>query len=937
MEDLVVVLLNFRSVRNKETVIQEYLANHDPDVILGTETWLQQDDPTNLYLPPNYTYIRRDRGSRGGGVLVAAKLHLNPRFLFESPVGSIADFTACAITTAWGPLLLCAIYRPHSDPSCFKLLHDCLQGYGATDKNILIGGDLNLPSLNWDTLSHAEDAGLVDDMVLLMDRYNLTQRVRVPTRVAANTASILDVVLTNLPHSHTISIDDGVSDHLGVCVSLHGLTHVKTLSKKLIYDYRAANLDQLQRDLYCRFINFLDKSDSLSVEELWGCYRDDLLGVIDVHVRKKLVKQNVQQPWIGPFLERQMRRRRRMLTRWRKAPTAAAQCALKTLGREIRTLLRESKKKFLDSLSLHQPQKLWKYVNGLIREPVKIPDLVDGTGLSVATERGKADLLNSHFKSVFSKTTSAPPPAFTARTPCEISPICISAEGILKLILDMDTKKSIGPDNISGTMLRLTANVSALYLERIFARSLRDRAVPNDWKRAIVVPVHKTGPRNCYKNYRPISLTSLVCKLLEHIVVKHVVAFLTAQKLISDHQFGFRAGASTEFLLIKLVHFIAQHMQGGGQVDVVAVDFAKAFDKVPHHYLLHKLECYGLGGDIAGWFRDFLSGRTQCVKIGDSLSGWLDVSSGVPQGSVSGPLLFLLYINDVIGAVSCGSLLFADDLTLYGNIGDDSDCNGLQTDLLAVHEWSRKWLMEVNWSKTHVCTFTRARDRVTSHFCYSAPDREVPRADHIKLLGVVLSADMSWSHHVREVVAKASRRLHLVRVISRGLPAASSLALSCSLIRSVLEYAAAVWDPPLGRDIGILENLQRRYVRLATKNYGRDVCVTNLVASNGLDPLQSRRRFRRLELLFQIFRGEALYELVDFGYLPSYPPTRGSAGKMGRLTCRTGYFFASFFPKTIRDWNGLPESCRASATKAVFANSIRALEPRVACAHHDVP
>ena len=202
-------------------------------------------------------------------------------------------------------------------------------------------------------------------------------------------------------------------------------------------------------------------------------------------------------------------------------------------------------------------------------------------------------------------------------------------------------------------------------------------------KSANVVPIHKSGERTLAENYRPVSLTSILAKSLEHIMHKHIMKFLTHHRLLSESQHGFREARSCVTQLLRLLHSWFSFLEKGASVDVIFLDFAKAFDMVSHRHLLYKLQCYGIQGHLFSWFHDYQSDRTQRVIIGGHSSEWMEVSSGVPQGSILGPLPFLLYINDFPLNVSCGTELFADDSVLYRNIASVDDCVEFQGDLLS--------------------------------------------------------------------------------------------------------------------------------------------------------------------------------------------------------------------------------------------------------------
>lgn len=243
--------------------------------------------------------------------------------------------------------------------------------------------------------------------------------------------------------------------------------------------------------------------------------------------------------------------------------------------------------------------------------------------------------------------------------------IDISREGILKQLLDQKEKKACGPDLIPPRVLKSAAQPISFCLEVIFKASLSTGSVPHDWRQANITPVYKKGERFKASNYRPVSLTCICSKILEHIVVSNMMKHFDKNNILSDCQHGFRPKRSCETQLISLTEELHQNLENKEQVDMVVLDFSKAFDKVPHKRLLSKLWNYGVRGNTHGWIQSFLVDRTQRVVVDGEASDWVHVESGVPQGTVLGPVLFLAFINDLPRSVQSRVCLFADDCVIY--------------------------------------------------------------------------------------------------------------------------------------------------------------------------------------------------------------------------------------------------------------------------------
>ena len=225
----------------------------------------------------------------------------------------------------------------------------------------------------------------------------------------------------------------------------------------------------------------------------------------------------------------------------------------------------------------------------------------------------------------------------------------------------------------------------------IFNKSIAEGKLPSEWKEAFISSIYKKGSKNLAENYRPISLTSILCKVLESQVRELVLSHLKENKLLSSKQYGFIGGRSTALQLLYYLDHCARKIAEGKVVDSVYFDFSKAFDKVPHRRLLGKLEAYGISGSILNWIREFLCGRTQTVVVNGEKSKKAAVRSGIPQGTVLGPLLFVIYINDILDGIESNGLLYADDTKIFREITSEKDSLCLQADIKRLEQWSKEW------------------------------------------------------------------------------------------------------------------------------------------------------------------------------------------------------------------------------------------------------
>ena len=380
---------------------------------------------------------------------------------------------------------------------------------------------------------------------------------------------------------------------------------------------------------------------------------------------------------------------------------------------------------------------------------------------------------------------------------------------------------------------------------------------------------------------------------------------------------------SCETQLIVTIQEIASKLSKGQQVDVILLDFAKAFDKVPHSRLLYKLDYYGVRGQTNTWIKGFLSDRKQQVLLEGTQSIRADVLSGVPQGTVLGPLLFLAYINDLPDSLrSSDARLFADDSLLYRTVNGAKDNSLLQEDLAALEEWERIWQMSFNPSMCSVIRVTAGKRKKVFQSSYRLHGQELEVVDSSKYLGVKVTNDLTWSSHIADVAGKANRSLGFLRRNFKQCTKDVKAATYTTMVRPVLDYASTVWDPHKQGDIKTLEQVQRRAARYVCNDYTSRTpgCISAMVEDIGWESLQERRYTARVSLLYKIQHG--LVDIESSRYMrPSDSRTRGQRGLFQEKTNCDAHF-NSFFPRTIRDWNELPRHITEASTLEEFRTSL---------------
>ena len=486
----------------------------------------------------------------------------------------------------------------------------------------------------------------------------------------------------------------------------------------------------------------------------------------------------------------------------------------------------------------------------------------------------------------------------------------------------MKPNKATGPDNIPSRLLIEAADEVSPALVLFFQATLVQGIIPLAWKNAFVSPVFKKGKRSDPSNYRPISLTSIACKVLEHVIHSTIIRHLENFNILSNFQHGFRKKRSCESQLLLTVHDLALGLNRRAQIDAVLLDFSKAFDKVPHQRLLKKLHYYGIRGKTLEWIASFLLSRKQQVLLEGVKSGFSEVSSGVPQGTVLGPLLFNIFINDLPDVVSSQVRLFADDCLIYRNISNSDDARALQADLDSLQEWEHTWMMSFNPTKCEsICITNKTTNIIKS--TYKIHNSDIKTVSDTKYLGVTINSKLNWTAHINNITKKAhGMRAFLQRNLYSAPRAVKEHAYK-TFVRPSVEFSSTVWSPHTKKLKDKLESVQRKAARFVFNDFSRHTSVSNLIGRLSWPSLEHRRNQAKQVMVFK-----SKNDLVSIPFEPPYFSsatnfrTRGHSCKLLTHPCRVDAHKYSFFPSIVEKWNNLPEEVVSSANLDVFRSKL---------------
>lgn len=870
------------------------LLQHDPHIAVVTETWLRSYVSDDHVFPPGYNIYRKDRESRGGGVAVLIKKSIEAVF-----INNVSDLECtCLKLSCWGfSFILYALYRPPDAGIDYvaKLRNHMLQ---FKNSKILLIGDFNFPGVNWERLQTEHESNKQINILFdIMLTHDLVQLVKEPTRIKGTSSSILDLVFVHRDFTEsTVVVEQGLSDHHLVCTSLQLGRSVSTdkYSLRSFKNYSQANDECIIGHLESCLADF----DGNDVCALWDRFKEMCHYCLQNFVPTKRKRVHKHTPWITRKIIHLKRRIKRFNKR--HAQSSVVEEIKRSLAREVRSSRDYYFKTLLPNFIQNDPSKFWNYITEK-KKPVK--EMV-ADGSVVSDPHVMAQHFNRYFQSVFSASCACALTHAVYR-PSDVN--FISYSGVLSMLLNLNTKKSCGPDGIPNIFLRRYAESLAKFLVVLFRTSLMYGELPADWKIALVVPIFKKGDRLCFQNYRPISLTSSCCKLIEHIISTRILEYLDSHNILTSFQHGFRKGYSTITQLVTVFHLFAHTLDNTGQIDAIFLDFSKAFDKVPHDKLILKMQNIGLPEILVTWVANYLTNRKQLVKIDGVESDYLDVTSGVPQGSVLGPLLFILYINDIVDVITPGVQirLFADDAVLFRDVSCSDDQSELNTNITNIFEWCKRWGMVLNAEKTLYLRVTRKK--VPYEYQYTLGTSPLKQVTSHKYLGVTLTSNLSWNIHIDNICSSAFRKLCFLRHKLKNSPANVKLLSYFTFIRPKLEYACIVWDPYTNHNIRKLERIQRKAVRFIYSKYSRTDSPSQLMLTNNIPSLESRRKCFRLDFLSSLSKGElSLNPSLFLSPLSTRCTRHHKPNAFTPYFAATDTFKYSFFPRTILEWNDLP-------------------------------
>lgn len=900
-----ILSLNTQSIRAKFDQIYILLsALHEKNLAFSAiciqESWLSDSDDIAQFVLPGYNLINQGwKCSKHGGLMIYIKDTFSYKLLnlYEKSdlwEGIFIDIKGDQLSK---PITIGNIYRPPPKNNSNEIIESFINQFtpvidkiSKSNASVTVVGDFNIDLLK------IQEKEKYEEFLDLMCTYGLLPKITLPTRFATKTCSLIDQIYCKFPNPNlnyaSAVIKSRISDHLPCLVSINLLLPKKHNPKYI--NVRSVNEAQICQFLNeIRLSNIIDNIDNNLLVDPNITY-DILLEIISKAREKYFPEKKVRfnkhkhkiSEWITTGIIKSIEFRDNLYKKWKMMDPNSqeyrnAQQNLTLYNIYLNKIIKLAKKDYYTQqfekyrLDIRKTWDTLKTILNKMKSKSVYPKTFFFQGHRITDMVSIANKFNEYYTCIGSNLanaidTNGKPAHNTYLKNPSITTFLFtytSTEEVLKLINNLKPKHSAGHDSISSKLLKKMGTIIAPSLTVIINQSLCTGIFPNKLKIAKVIPLYKKNDDSQIENYRPISLLSSISKLFERVVFNQLYRYMNENKLLFSSQYGFRKDHSTELAALELIDKIYEIMDGGDIPICIFLDLSKAFDTLDHNILLNKLTYYGIKDNAFNWFKSYLSERQQYVEIEGIRSNTLRITTGVPQGSILGPLLFLIYVNDMYTVSDEFEFIkYADDTTLISRMvpsksnranNRDSTSERLNHELQKITDWLAVNKLSLNVSKTNYMLF-HFRQR---HMAGCDIPRllingtEINLIDEFNFLGLTIDKHMSWSAHIKKISNKISRILGVMNRLKRILPHKALKLMYTSLISSHFQFGITTWGYQLSR----LGNLQKRALR-----------IMNLAKYNAhTEPLLKENKLLMVNDIFKLNCFKFYHRYIN-GTLPTY-------------------------------------------------------------------
>lgn len=851
-----VLYQNVRGLRSKLMEFKQNVLVNSPDIICITESWLNNRifDHEVVSLS-DYTIFRRDRSSSasdktdGGGTFIAVRnifsASLVPQYQSE------AEDLWVSVKINAQKIYVCCVYLPPGDSYAYTSFTSKLDTLGRDqlkdNDDVLICGDFNFSTVNWvciDDNKILEPYNVDNKHTSLIDTLSFYGFMQFNNILNINNKT-LDLIFCNKfkilqVHRCTSPLvnEDVYHPSVEFLIDTESCNNLHNRSNVLFYNYKKANYDEINADI--SNVPWDTVFGDNSLENNIDTFYNILQEIIDCHVPKKYKNKHFPS-YFSISTIKTIKEKNKFHKKWKIYRNLNDYNTFKILRKRSKNLINTDFQNYINNIEndlSDNTKRFWNFISTKKHSKSNIPNMLIFGDKTANNGEEICNLFSSYFKSVFVPEQYSYNHCAPTKANVNLDLNHISQDEVLNNIKNLDANKGAGPDKIPAVFLKNCSVSISVPLTILFNQSLKAGEFPEKWKNSAVIPIFKDGKRNMIKNYRPISKLSIIPKLFELLVYKYIYA--KVKNIIILEQHGFFKGRSLESNLILYTEDLLGSFEEKVQVDAVYTDFSKAFDKISHNLLLGRLADVGINGSLLRWVESYIKNRSQFVSVQGYSSESFVATSGVPQGSHLGPLLFIIYLNNIRTCFQHSKfLLYADDLKVYLQINSITDCQNLQEDLNRLVDYCNDNSLFLNLNKCKTITFTRNINQ--TKFLYTINDVPLCRVTVIRDLGVIFDSKLLFDEHIDSIINSSSKMLgYIIRQCKYFSQNKSILSVYNAFVLSKVSFASVIWNPQYSTYINRIESTQNKFIKF--------LCYKNNYRINNGDYTEARTYFKLLTL-----------------------------------------------------------------------------------------